>query len=191
MKIRACLMTSLLIVSVLLGPALRPSTAQSASGDPVVTLAVENHALGDVLEMITNETGYRFNLSESWQGFPVSANIDALPLEQALNRLLRSLNHTLVWESDKVVTVTVFGEVKPGDAGPGISYASPPNPVPEVFDPEEAYEESEAYMDVPEDEEEIPVEDDPGHDEEMDEQDPEQSGQPGENPEEIPADDTE
>ncbi len=183
-------MTILLVVCVLLGAVVRPSTAQPPSGDPVITLSVENQALGDVLDMITTETGYQFNLSESWQGFPVSANIDALPLEQALNRLLRNLNHTLVWESDKVITVTVFGEVKPGDAGPGVSYASPPNPVPEAPEPEEVYEESEAYMDVPEDEE-IPVTDDLGHDEEMGGQEPDESGLAEEDPEEVPADETE
>ncbi len=184
-------MPSLLIVCVLLGVAVCPSAVQSASGDPVVTLAVENHALGDVLDMITSETGYQFNLSESWHGFPVSANIDGLPLEQALNRILRNLNHTLVWESDKVVTVTVFGEVKPGDAGPGVSYASPPNPVPEEPEPEEMYEESEAYMDEAGDAGEITAEDDLGHDEEMGQQDQEEAGLPEENPEEIPGDDTE
>jgi len=183
-------MTSLLIVCVLLGTAVRPPVVQSASDDSVITLSVENHALGDVLDMISSETGYQFNLSESWHSFPVSANIDALPLEQALNRILRNLNHTLVWESDKVVTVTVFGEVKPGDAGPGVSYAAPPNPVPEEPEPEEMYEESEAYLDEAGDEGEITAEDDLRLDEEMEQQDQEEAGLE-ENPEEISGDDTE
>jgi hypothetical protein len=32
---------------------------------------------------------------------PVSATIDNLTLEQGLKRLLRSLNHTIIWEADK------------------------------------------------------------------------------------------
>jgi hypothetical protein len=81
--------------------AIHPAAAQNVTGDPLISLTVQNEPLGDVLADITRDTGYRFNLNRKWQDYPVSATIDNLTLEQGLKRLLRSLNHTIIWEADK------------------------------------------------------------------------------------------
>ena len=108
------------------GAAIHPADAQDATADPLISLTAQNKPLGDVLDTITRDTGYRFNLNGKWKAHPVSATINGLPLEKGLKRLLRSLNHSIVWESDKIVTITVFGKADPGDSGGAISFSSPP-----------------------------------------------------------------
>jgi hypothetical protein len=105
------------------------------AADPLITLTAQNEPLGNVLETITRDTGYRFNLNRKWKDHPVSANIGNLPLEQGLKRLLRSLNHSIVWESDKVVTIMVFGKADPSRPGSDISFASPPQAYQEETEP--------------------------------------------------------
>jgi hypothetical protein len=106
--------------------AIQPAAAQNVTGDPLISLTVHNEPLGEVLADITRATGYRFNLNREWQDYPVSATIDNLTLEQGLKRLLRSLNHTIIWEADKRVTIMVFGKVDPLRKNSGISFAAPP-----------------------------------------------------------------
>lgn len=106
--------------------AIHPAMAQNATNDPLINLTAQNKPLGDVLETISRDTGYRFNLNGKWKAYPVSATINGLPLEKGLKRLLRSLNHSIVWESDKIVTITVFGKADPGSTGGAIPFSSPP-----------------------------------------------------------------
>jgi hypothetical protein len=114
---------------------IHPAMAQDATADPLISLTAKNEPLGDVLETITRDTGYRFNLDRQWKDHPVSATIANLPLEKGLNRLLRSLNHSIIWESDKTVTIMVFGKADPSRPDTAISFASPPQAYPEETEP--------------------------------------------------------
>ncbi len=115
--------------------AIHPAMAQDATADPLISLTVQNEPLGDVLDTIARDTGYRFNLNGKWKAHPVSATINGLSLEKGLKRLLRSLNHSIVWESDKIVTITVFGKADPGSTGGAISFSSPPQAYQEEIEP--------------------------------------------------------
>jgi hypothetical protein len=115
--------------------ATHPAMAQDATADPLISLTAQNEPLGDVLETITRDTGYRFNLNGKWKAYPVSATINGLPLEKGLKRLLRSLNHSIVWESDKTVTIMVFGKVDPANTDSAISFSSPPQTYQEENEP--------------------------------------------------------
>ncbi len=115
--------------------AIHPAMAQDATADPMISLTAQNEPLGDVLETISRDTGYRFNLNGKWKAHPVSATINDLPLEKGLKRLLRSLNHSIVWESDKLVTITVFGKADPGATSGAISFSSPPQIYQEEIEP--------------------------------------------------------
>ena len=117
------------------GIAIHPAKAQDATADPQISLTAQNEPLGNVLETITRDTGYRFNLNGKWNEHPVSATINGLPLEKGLKRLLRSLNHSIVWESDKIVTITVFGKADPGNTDSAISFPSPPQTYQEENEP--------------------------------------------------------
>jgi len=109
--------------------------AQDASTDPRISLTAKNEPLGDVLETISRDTGYRFNLDRKWQDHPISAAIDNLPLEQGIKRLLRSLNYSIVWESDRTVTIMVFGKADPSSSDNTISFSSPPQTYQEEAEP--------------------------------------------------------
>lgn len=112
-----------------------PALALDATADPLITLTAQNEPLGNVLETIARDTGYRFNLNRKWKDHPVSATIGNLPLEQGLKRLLRSLNYSIVWESDRVVTIMVFGKADPSRPSSDISFASPPQTYQEETEP--------------------------------------------------------
>ena len=135
MKTVSCLILCLFCFFCSGSVAIHPAMAQDASANPLINLTAKNRPLGDVLETITRDTGYRFNLNHKWKDYPVSATIGNLSLEQGLKRILRSLNHTIIWESDKIVTIMVFGKAGPGRPGSAISFASPPQPYPEETEP--------------------------------------------------------
>ena len=111
-----------------------PAMAQGEPTDPVINLVVKDEPLSDVLDSIARETGYHFNLTPQWEDYPVSATINNLPLQQGLKRLLRSLNHTILWEADQTVTIKVYGKVVPGNSG-GVSFAAPPQSYEEQEEP--------------------------------------------------------
>lgn len=105
--------------------------------EPRINLSAANQPLSEVLDQITSDTGYQFNLSPKWENHRVSASLTAIPLEQGLKRLLRSLNYSIVWESDRVVTILVYGKAEPGRDGGAVSFAPPPQEIPEEPEPEE------------------------------------------------------
>jgi hypothetical protein len=119
------------------GLAIPRAPAQEAAAEPLINLTVKNEPLGEVLETLSRDTGYQFKLARRWENYAVSATIHDLPLEQGLKRLLRSLNHTIVWESDKIVTIKVYDRAEPGASGADNSLSTPPSypeetqPVPE------------------------------------------------------------
>ena len=117
-----------------------PAAAIDASDEPRITLSVTNQPLGDVLDALTGETGYLFNINDRWDDYPVSAVVRDLPLEQGLKRLLRSLNHTILWEADNVVTIMIYGEVDPAGSDSAIAFPSPTKEAVEAFEPDEAIE---------------------------------------------------
>jgi hypothetical protein len=84
------------------------------------------------LDAITAETGYEFNINEQWESHPVSATIDNLPLEQGLKRLLLNLNHTIIWESDQIITIMVYGNTDSTNHHSGTSHAAAPRSIPAV-----------------------------------------------------------
>lgn len=114
--------------------AIHPAMALEATPDPVINLTVKDKPLGEALDAISQATGYRFNLNPQWQGHPVSVAITDLPLEKGLKRLLRSLNHTIIWESDKTVTIVVYGKTEPGRPG-AVSFSAPPHSEPQEVEP--------------------------------------------------------
>jgi len=112
-----------------------PVAAQEPVEEPLINLAAANQPLAEVLDLITAETGYQFNLSSEWQNHRVSATLNGIPLERGLKRLLRSLNYSIIWESDRIVTITVYGKAEPGRDSGAISFASPPQEAVEAPEP--------------------------------------------------------
>ena len=112
--------------------AVTPASATDSVAYPVIKLTVNNQPLGEVLNAITDETGYAFSINEEWESHPVSATIDNLSLEQGLKRLLRNLNHTIIWDSNQIITIMVYGNTDSTSHHSRISHAATPRSIPAV-----------------------------------------------------------
>jgi type II secretory pathway component GspD/PulD (secretin) len=104
--------------------------------EPQINLTVDNEPLGEVLNKVFENTDYGFHLDEPWEQHPVTATLHGLPLEQSLRRLLRDLNHSIVWESNNFVTILIFGHPLSGVSDTTISYVSRVREAPEETAPE-------------------------------------------------------
>ncbi|GAB6909316.1 hypothetical protein DESC_970037 [Desulfosarcina cetonica] len=140
MKVISYLTVFLVIVGIAGFSAM--AQKQEAAKEPLITLSVKDEPLGDVLDTITAETGYQFKLNEQWQDWPVSATIGSLPLEKGLKRLLRSLNYTIVWESERTLSIMVYGKAEPGGSGPAVPFRAPPPVEQEMAEPESVDQET-------------------------------------------------
>ncbi len=107
-----------------------PLAAQEVTEEPLIRLSVADQPLVEVLDRITADTGYQFNINPAWERHRVSATLLDVPVERGLKRLLRSLNHSIVWETNRVVSIMVYGKVEPGRDDGAISFAPPPRDVP-------------------------------------------------------------
>lgn len=139
MKIIICLVYCLIIIFCNGDGSIHQVEAKNTNQEPRITLTVKDTPLEDILEILRKDTGKRFNLNSEWKDYPVSTSIDKLPLEQGLKRLLRSLNHTIIWEPDGSITIKILGEVAPKitrpDTSPSLSlptYAVETEPVVEA-----------------------------------------------------------
>jgi hypothetical protein len=74
-------------------------------------LKVENQRLGDVLKIISLDTGFKFKLNDQWSTYPVNASIENKPLNRGLKLILQGLNHAIICESDKSIKIMVYGKV--------------------------------------------------------------------------------
>jgi hypothetical protein len=159
MQTRCCIALGLIVFASLCFGAVEAAVAQPASRVPIVSLKVNNIPLGEALATLSRDTGYRFYLNPQWKAHPVSVDISKIPLEAALKRLLRNLNHSIVWESEDSIRIMVYGASGgAGSAGSAhaISFAAPPqDEVPEEIEPfdaadspaeESAEEEVEEYI---------------------------------------------
>lgn len=112
MKTFLCLILCLFILLSPYGGLITSGKAQNSSQDSEINPAAEGKTLGNVLETISQDTGYKFNIKDKWKDYPVvNSSNDEMPLERRLKRLLRSLNHSIIWDSDRTITIQIFGEV--------------------------------------------------------------------------------
>lgn len=121
MKNIICLVYCLFIIFCNGDGSIHQVEAKNTNEASQITLTVKDTPLEDILEILSNDTGKRFNLNSEWKDYPVSTSIDKLPLEQGLKRLLRSLNHTIIWEPDGSITIKILGEVTPKISRPDTS----------------------------------------------------------------------
>ena len=113
----------------------RPLAAQEVIEEPLISLSATDQPLAEVLDRIAAKTGYQFNINPAWERHRVSATLTDIPLERGLKRLLRSLNHSILWESNRVVSIMVYGRAESGVDDGAISFAPAPREVPEDEEP--------------------------------------------------------
>lgn len=91
-----------------------PARCDSNIAEELISLEIKNQPLGEVLDDISAETGYHFNIDESWYSFPVTATFKNEPLHRGLKRILRNLNTAVIYGSDKVINIRIYGREKSG-----------------------------------------------------------------------------
>jgi hypothetical protein len=65
------------------------------------SLQVINQPLGKVLKRLYELTGYEITVDEDWMSFPVTVKLTNLTLEQGLKRILRGLDHAMVFQNEE------------------------------------------------------------------------------------------
>jgi hypothetical protein len=136
MQTRCCIALCLVTFVTICLQTVETAAAQPASREPMVSLTVSNVPLGEALDTLSRDTGYRFHLSSQWKTHPVSVNISKVPLEKALKRLLRNLNHSIVWESEDSIRILVYGASEATGDAHAVSFAAPPQEeIPEEIEP--------------------------------------------------------
>ena len=87
---------------------------QELTEEPNISIEIQDQPLGEVLDIISQDTGYTFNVSSQWKDYSVNASIQSMPLNKGLNRILAGLNHVIIYESEKIINILVYGKANPG-----------------------------------------------------------------------------
>jgi hypothetical protein len=104
------------LIFILLAPGFHINVIRHATGaesldEPHISLEAENQPLGEVLDKITLDTGFQFRWDDQWSAHPVYASVKNVPLHRGLKLILQGLNHAIVYESNKSITILIYGEV--------------------------------------------------------------------------------
>jgi hypothetical protein len=113
------------------------SLAQGKSTfNELTSLNAVNKPLAEVLDDISQATGYDLIIDENWADYPITVKFNALPLDQALKRILANVNHAIVYRSDGRVLISIYEKSSGvfGRSGASILIRNPPET---IFQPQE------------------------------------------------------
>ena len=109
-----------LMIAGLPGSQLFSSDVDSSSSG--ISIKAENETLTEVLNKISQASGYEIEFDQAWGDHPVNINFSDETLENALSRVLANLNHALIWnESEKKISIFINGSVSARKSGPSRS----------------------------------------------------------------------
>jgi type II secretory pathway component GspD/PulD (secretin) len=100
----------LLFMIFLMLPVVTAAGGESNIDDKLISLAAKDEPLGEVLNKISKATGYEFILDDEWEGNRVSAVLEDVTLHQALNQILRDLNHVIIYGTDQKIEIIIYGK---------------------------------------------------------------------------------
>ena len=95
-------------ISTILSP--MPCTGSESGEEPTVfSLDVKDEPLTEVLNKISKLTGYEIVVAGRWAYLPITVSIKNASIHEALNRVLRKFNHTIVVDDSKrKVTLALY-----------------------------------------------------------------------------------
>ncbi|MGD8520095.1 MAG: hypothetical protein PVF56_03030 [Desulfobacterales bacterium] len=79
-----------------------------SSFQEMITLNTENQPLAEVLEDVSRASGYELIIDENWDDLPITVKFDAIPLDQALKRILAKVNYAIIYSSDRKVLIRIY-----------------------------------------------------------------------------------
>ncbi|MEJ2099235.1 MAG: hypothetical protein P8X68_04580 [Desulfobacterales bacterium] len=93
------------------------AAGETASGDELISLNVEQKPLREVLAMLTKITGHAFIIDDQLQDMPVSISAKAIPLHRALKIIFADINNAIVYQSDGKIKIIVYNEAPEKNRG--------------------------------------------------------------------------
>jgi hypothetical protein len=102
------------------------AAGETASGDELISLNVEQKPLGEVLAMITKITGHVFIIDSQLLDMPVSISVKEIPLHKALKLIFSDTNSAFIYKSDGKIKIIVYTETTEKTKGAGSQAAQPP-----------------------------------------------------------------
>ena len=86
------------------------AAGETASGDELISLNVEQKPLGEVLAMLTKITGHAFIIDDQWLDMAVSLSVKATPLHKALKIIFADISNAIIYQSDGKIKIIVYNE---------------------------------------------------------------------------------
>jgi hypothetical protein len=74
-----------------------------------------------VLDDVSQATGYEVIVDENWDDLPITVKFEAIPLDQALKRILAKVNHAIIYSSDRRVLIRIYENDSTVSLHPGAS----------------------------------------------------------------------
>jgi hypothetical protein len=166
----AAFMTVVLVLLLVQGAG--PVFGGGTGEDVRVTLVAKAEPLEEVLNRLSGMTGIRFRIRDEWRRIPVSGSLENVPLSRALKRLLVNYDHAVIYESDDVARIVIYGQTERGKASAASPAAAP-------------YSRTPNEPPAPEETVEPPEEGQPEPEQPVRQEEPPPTGQPGQKPSEA------
>jgi type II secretory pathway component GspD/PulD (secretin) len=148
--------TSLLLISIIFCTCFLTSVCaigETASGDELISLNVEQRPLDEVLAMITKMTGHAFVIDDQWLDMPVSISVKSTPLHKVLKFIFADINNAIIYKSDGNIKIIVYSEPAQKDKGSASQQSASP---PETASSPETEQESESSQEAAPEPEAVP-----------------------------------
>jgi len=97
----------------------------------LISLHTENEPLAEVLDTVSQATGYELIFDENWNDLPITVDFEAMPLDQALKRILANVNYAIIYRSDRKVLIRIYEKDSTAYTPSGVSTINrnPPGPL--------------------------------------------------------------
>lgn len=105
--------TSIVVMLTLIFSLSVQEVMADRQNNPTVSIKSQKTPLETVLKDVGHSSGYTIVIGEDWKSTPISVNFDNLPLEDALKRILANLNHVVIYESERIINVVIYGVAEP------------------------------------------------------------------------------
>lgn len=83
------------------------------SEETLISLDFENKSLKQVLKEISWATGYSFTINKEYSDLKISGSLNKVPLHQGLKEILGKHSHTITYEPNKTVSLSIYKSSPP------------------------------------------------------------------------------
>jgi hypothetical protein len=99
---------------------------EKAYGEPIFSVTSDNEPLNEILVKISKSTGYKIEITKSWEDKPVTVSLKKITLEKGLREIMRMTGEpnyaVVINESIKKVEIRIFDGSSPGQIKGGGAY---------------------------------------------------------------------